>query len=189
METDPRMEGQESRPHTVEEEWDALLKMMRGLFPTNFSRNMTPEMRDLWKRTLGAKNFMQVKMEIEIWAAHEKYFPKPGEIRKRVEAKQPKKKQVRQLMSNPNAKKEVEQEWREGKKIVDALTYEQRQQHKQSALKSDWRIGHLKDRPVNSRAWQAIIIARINRGLEPDQIDETPVKKPKKEPDEYEGLI
>ena len=164
-------------------EWQQVVKHVMGLWPELHKKHWSKMINDVWLQRLGHHDLDLVLSELKHTASESSFFPKAGDLHRKIEARS-KERRPQQVQENDDLPdwETIQAEWRTIKARVSAISDEDREQHKQTLLQQDWRLGWMAHQHSMSKGWLAQIHRRIQAGLQPDEPDPN-----LQVPERYEG--
>ena len=160
--------------------WHEVEKLILALFPTLRGR-WSPEISALYERSLSHLPTKYVFLAIEHHAKLSHYAPRPGPIIETARQLMPQQAKAQKDANELARHRQLaEESWRRAYDLVFGIGKEESLIHKKTCLEYDWRLRHLTDRPILSRAWVAIISMRVEQGIQASQPSgDIPCQSPK----------
>ena len=148
------------------DEWKEVFSTIQGLWPNQYAKNWTGIINDTWKNQLGSFPTQLVILALKRYYSSKTFFPKLHEI---VKECQPQKttKYTDTDEKRLQEKKEHALHWQRIDNLNPTWTMEERQLHKETEMRHDWRRALLAKRPLTSPFWRAIIADRTTKNLGP----------------------
>lgn len=149
--------------------WKATEPYFLSLFPAFKGQYQEGGFEQLYAKVLDKVPPEPLRKAIDIHAAKSHYAPRPKEILTTARLFMPAKLPEQTGPSKVQQAKLAAKSWEDAATLVLAIGKKDAAQHRQTVLDTDWRMAHLKNHDLMSKAWVAIISQRIEENVLPDQ--------------------
>lgn len=149
--------------------WKQVEPYFLQLFPAFKGQYTSSGIDSVYNKTLKQFPEESLRKAIDKHAATSHYAPRPSELAVTARLFMPTPKPAVTPKTRQQEIDDTEKSWEEAAQAIIDIGPGVAKAHKKTVLDTDWRTAHLKNKPIFSKAWMAIIHGRVTKGLGPHQ--------------------
>lgn len=149
--------------------WKAVEPYFLQMFPAFEKQYQGSGISEVYAKTLDKLPLASLKKAIDKHAAESHYAPRPAQLATTARLFAPTPKPTQTPETKEALVKEAEESWEQAADAIIKIGPGVAKAHRRTVLDTDWRVAHLKNKPIFSKAWMAILYPRIRDGLGPHQ--------------------
>ena len=149
--------------------WNEVIDLMEGLWPTRARKEMSADLLQLWKERLGNYEKLTVIGALKDHASNSTFFPKLNQIVNSCKSRTSSSSENgNELQKNYDKyEKERDESIKEMRLIINNMSEEELDAHKEAELEERPSLLWMKDESSTSFTWKMIITQRIKAGDKP----------------------